>query len=306
MAVGGIISTGNHPKFLWPGIIAIWGRDYNDYPREWPEMFDEESSEKAYEEEVKITSFGLAAVKAQGASISYDSEEQGQVTRYTAITYALGFAVTMEELMDDLYEKVTGTRVPALARSHRITEEIIAADVYNNAFDTNFVGSDGVPLLSASHPNVTGGTFSNLLSSASDLNETALEDLITQMSLATDDRGLIIALKPKKLIVHPSNWWNANRILESVFQNDNGNNAINVLKATNAIPEGIMQCHYLDAPNSWFLRSDAPRGLRRFTRMKANIEKDNDFGTKNALTSAVQRFSVGWSDPLGLYGSEGP
>lgn len=306
MAVGGIISTGNHPKFLWPGIIAIWGRDYNDYPREWSEMFDEESSEKAYEEEVKITSFGLAPVKAQGAQITYDSEEQGQVTRYTHLTYALGFAVTMEELMDNLYEKVSGTRVQALARSHRITEEIVAADVYNNAFDAGFPGSDGVSLLNAAHPNTTGGTFSNILASAADLSETALEDLITQISLATDDRGLIIALKPEKLIVHPNNWWNANRILESVFQNDTPDNAINVLKATNALPKGVMQCHYLDAPNSWFIRTDAPRGLRRFTRMKAAIEKDNDFGTKNALTSACQRFSVGWSDPLGLFGSEGP
>jgi hypothetical protein len=129
--------------------------------------------------------------------------------------------------------------------------------------------------------------------------------MITQLSLATDDRGMIIALKPEKLIVHPFNWWNANRILESVFQNDTAENAINVLKATNAIPGGVMQCHYLDAPNAWFLRTDAPRGLRRFTRMKPVVEKDNDFGTKNALTSAVQRFVVGWSDPLGLMGSEG-
>lgn len=305
MPIGGIISTGNHPKALWPGVIAWWGRDYNDYPKEWVEMFDEETSEKAYEEEVKITSFGLAPVKAQGASISYDSESQGQVTRYTHVTYALGYAVTMEELMDNLYAQVSQTRVKALARSHRITEEIIAADVYNNAFDASFPGSDGVSLLSASHPNVTGGTFSNVLSVAADLSETALEDLITQMSLATDDRGLIIALKPKKLIVHPNNWWNANRILESVFQNDTADNAVNVLKATNAIPGGVMQCHYLDAPNAWFLRTDAPRGLRRFTRMKPAVEKDNDFGTKNALTSAVQRFSIGWSDPLGLFGSEG-
>jgi hypothetical protein len=306
MAIAGIISTGNHPKALWPGIIAWWGRDYNDYPKEWPEMFDEETSEMAYEEEVKITSFGLAPVKAQGAQITYDSEEQGQVTRYTHLTYALGYAVTMEELMDNLYEKVSGTRLPALARSHRITEEIVCADVYNNAFDAGFPGSDGVSLLNAAHPNTTGGTFSNLLASASDLNETALEDLITQISLATDDRGLIIALKAQRLVVHPSNWWNANRILESVFQNDTPDNAINVLKATNSIPKGVMQCHYLDAPNSWFVRTDAPRGLRRFTRMKAQIEKDNDFGTKNALTSACQRFSVGWSDPLGLFGSEGP
>ncbi len=306
MAIGGIISTGNHPKALWPGVIAWWGRDYTDYPKEWPQMFDEKTSEKNYEETVKITSFGLAPVKAQGAAITYDSEEQGQVTRFTHITYALGFAVTMEELMDNLYAKVSQTRVQALARSHRITEEIICADIYNNAFDSNFVGSDGVSLLSASHPNTTGGTFSNILSNASDLNETALEDLITQISLATDDRGLIIALKPQQLIVHPSNWWNANRILESTFQNDSANNAVNVLKATNALPKGVMQCHYLDAPNSWFVRTDAPNGMQRFTRMQPAVEKDNDFGTKNALTSAVQRFSVGYSDPLGLFGSEGP
>lgn len=303
MAIGGIISTSNHPKALWPGVAAFWGRDYDDYPKEWVDMFDEQMSEKNYEEDVKITSFGLAPLKAQGASISYDSESQGQVTRFTHLTYALGFAVTMEELQDNLYAQVSQTRVQALARSHRITEEIVCADVYNNAFDAAFPGSDGVSLLNASHPNVTGGTFSNILATASDLNETALEDLITQIGLATDDRGLIISLMPKKLIVHPSNWWNANRILESVFQNDTANNAVNVLKATNAIPGGVMQCHYLDAPNAWFLRTDAPRGMRRYTRMKAAIEKDNDFGTKNALTSACQRFSVGWSDPLGLFGS---
>lgn len=168
---GGIINTGTHPKALWPGIHAWWGRDYNDHPKEWVELVDEETSDMNYEEEVKITSFGLAPVKAQGAGISYDSEMQGQVTRYTHITYALGYIVTMEELQDNLYEKVSKTRAAALARSHRITEEIICADIYNNAFDTNFDGSDGVPLLSASHPNTTGGTFSNILASAADLRD---------------------------------------------------------------------------------------------------------------------------------------
>ena len=303
---GGPITTGSHPKALWPGIHAWWGRDYNDHPKEWPELMDEESSDMNYEEEVKITSFGLAPVKAQGAGIMYDSEMQGQVTRYTHLTYGLGYIVTMEELMDNLYEKVSKTRATALARSHRITEEIVCADVYNNAFDTLFPGSDGVPLLSASHPNVTGGTYSNLMASAADLSETALEDLIIQMGGATDDRGLQIAVMAQRLIVHRANWFNANRILESVFQNDTPNNAVNVLKALNSIPKGVCQNHYLDAPNSWFLRTDVSHGLRRFTRMKANLEQDNDFDTKNAKASAVQRFSVGWSDPLGLFGSEGP
>jgi hypothetical protein len=305
MAVGGVISSSNHPKFSWPGVVAIWGRDYNDYPKEWPEMFDESMSEQEYEEEVKITGFGPAPIKARGASITYDSEFQGQVTRYRHITYGLGYIVDMEELQDNLYDKVSQTRVQSLSRAHRVTEEIVCADIYNNSFDIAFPGSDGVQLLSAVHPNVTGGTFSNVLAIASDLNETSLEDLITQVGLATDDRGTIIALKVQKLIVHPFNWWNANRILESVFQNDTADNAVNILKATNAIPGGVFQSHYLDAPNAWFLRTDAPRGLRRYTRMKAKVEKDNDFGTKNALTSAVQRFSVFWSDPLTLAGSEG-
>jgi len=305
MAVGGVISSSNHPKASWPGVIAWWGRDYSDYKMEWKEMFDESMSEKEYEEEVKITGFGPASIKQRGASIIYDSEFQGQVTRYRHVTYGNGYIVDMEELQDNLYAKVSQTRVQSLARSHRVMEEIVCADIYNNAFDINFPGSDGVQLLSAVHPNVTGGTFSNVLTIASDLNETSLEDMITQMGLAEDDRGTIIALKPQKLIVHPFNWWNANRILESVFQNDTADNAVNVLKATNAIPGGVFQSHYLDAPNAWFLRSDAPRGLRRYTRMKAKVEKDNDFGTKNALTSAVQRFSVFYSDPLTLFGSPG-
>ncbi len=302
---GGVISSSNHPKTSWPGVIAFWGRDYNDYKFEWKELVDESMSEKEYEEEVKITGFAPAPIKKRGESIVYDSEFQGQVTRYTHVTYGIGFAVVMEELMDNLYDKVVSTRVPNLARSHRIMEEIVCADLYNNAFDSAFPGSDGVSLLNDTHPNVTGGTFSNVLSVASDLNETSLEDMVTQIGLATEDRGTIIALKPQKLIVHPNNWFNANRILESVFQNDTANNAINVLKATNAIPGGVFQSHYLDAPNAWFLRTDAPRGLRRYTRMKATIEKDNDFGTKNALTSAVQRFSVFYSDPLCLAGSPG-
>jgi hypothetical protein len=305
MAVGGVISSSNHPKTSWPGVKAWWGRDYDDYPKEWPEMFDESMSEQEYEEEVKITGFGPAPQKARGASITYDSEFQGQVTRYRHITYGLGYIVDMEELQDNLYDKVSQTRVQSLSRAHRVTEEIVCADIYNNSFDIAFPGSDGVQLLSAVHPNVTGGTFSNVLAIASDLNETSLEDLITQVGLATDDRGTIIALKVQKLIVHPFNWWNANRILESVFQNDTADNAVNILKATNAIPGGVFQSHYLDAPNAWFLRTDAPRGLRRYTRMKAKVEKDNDFGTKSALTSAVQRFSVFWSDPLTLAGSEG-
>jgi len=302
---GGVINTGSHPKALWPGIKAWWGRMYDEYPVEWKDLFDEESSDKNYEQTVQVTGFGLVPVKAQGGGIEYDSEIQGPVAQYTHLTYGLGYIVTMEELEDDLYEKVSKTRVKALAFSHRQTEETVAANVYNRAFNSSFVGADGVSLLSASHPNTTGGTFSNLLTTPSDLNETALEDLIIQMSLATDDRGLRIKVLPKTLLIHPSNMFNAERILGSVFQNDTANNAINAMKAMNSIPGGIKVNHYFDAPNAWFLRTNVMEGMIRFTRKETKFDQDNDFDTKNLKASAVQRFSVGWTDPRGLYGSEG-
>jgi hypothetical protein len=305
MAVGGIITTGTHPRALWPGVKAWWGRSYNEHEVEWKHLMEEDTSKMNYELDVKITPFGVAGVKNQGAPIQYDSEVQGFESRYQHITYALGYIVTMEELQDNLYEKVSKTRAPSLAFSHRQTEEIVAANIYNRAFDSGYVGGDGVSLLNASHPNVTGGTFSNILSVPADLSETALEDLIIQMSLATDDRGNRIKVLPKCLLVAPSNWFEANRILQSVFQSNSAENNINVLKATNAIPEGIHQNHYFDAPNAWFIRTNVMNGLKRYTRMKTTFETDNDFDTENAKAKSVQRFSVGWTDPLGLFGSAG-
>lgn len=301
---GGVISTGSHPKFLWPGIKAIWGRMYNQHKVEWTDLFDEETSDKHYEEEVKVTPFGVAPVKPEGSPITYDSEIQGQVARYTHITYALGYIVTMEELQDDLYEKVSKTRAPALAFSHRQTEEIVAANIYNRAFSSSYTGADGVSLINTAHPNVTGGTFSNELATPADLSEAALEDLLIQMMLAEDDRGNRIKVMAKKLLVHPNNWFTANRILGSVFQTDSAENNINVIKATGAIPELAVN-HYFDAPNAWFVRTDVMNGLVRFTRMKTTFEQDNDFDTKNAKAASVQRFSVGWTDPLALFASEG-
>lgn len=305
---GGVITTGSHPKALWPGVKEWWGRAYNEHSEEWKDLVDVENSTMNYEEDVQITGFGLAPVKSQGSGTNYDSEVQGFVTRYTHLTYSLGYIVTQEELEDNLYEKVSASRARALAFSFHQTKENVVANIYNRAFNSSFVGGDGVSLLNTAHPNTTGGTFSNMLSVGADLSEAALEDLIIQMMGATDDRGLLISLMPRKLIVPRAEWFNANRIMKSVFQAGNANNDINVLKATNAIPEGIVMNHYLTSPHAWFLRANLTpgTGLKYYQRVAISFTQDNDFDTDNAKAKARERYSVGWTDPRDLWGSNGP
>jgi len=275
---------------------------------EWTDLVDVENSTMNYEESVQLTGFGLVPVKGQGAGTAYDSEIQGFTTRYTHLTYSLGYIVTQEELEDDLYEKVSKTRSRALAFSFHQTKENIVANIYNRAFNSGFVGGDGVELCSTVHPNTSGGTFSNELAVGADLSEASLEDLIVQIMGATDDRGLLISLMAKCLIVPRQEWFNANRILKSVFQPGNANNDINVLKATNAIPEGIKMNHYLTAPHAWFLRTNvrAGTGLVLYNRVAISFTQDNDFDTDNAKAKSRERYSVGWTDPRALYGSNGP
>jgi hypothetical protein len=306
--MSGIITTGSHPKALWPGVKEWWGRTYNSHPEEWKDLVDIETSDMNYEEDVQMTGFGLVPVKTQGASSEYDSEMQGFTTRYTHLTYSLGYIVTQEELEDNLYEKVSKTRATALAFSFQQTKENVVANMYNRAFNSSFVGGDGKELLATDHPNTTGGTFSNELAVAADLSEASLEDLIIQMMGATDDRGLLISLMPKSLIVARQEWFNANRILKSVFQSGTANNDINVLHATNAIPEGIKMNHYLTSPHAWFLRSNIQMGtgLKFYQRIPISFTQDNDFDTDNAKAKSRERYSVGWTDPRALWGSNGP
>lgn len=304
---GGIINTGSHPKLLWPGLHATWGQMWAEHAPEYTDLYEVETSEKAYEEDVQLTGFGLAPIKAQGASVTYDSELQGAVTRYQHIAYALGYIVTKEELDDNLYEVVGKRRAKANAFSMAQTLENVAAFLYNNAFvSTYFTTGDGVALISTAHVNVTGGTFSNALSPSADLAESSLEDLCVQIMGAQTDRGLLINIMPESLHIARQEWFNANRILKSVLQSNTANNNINVLNATSAFPKGIKLNHYLTSAHPFFIRTNCPNGMQLYWRNHPEFTQDNDFDTENAKAKSYMRLSVGATDPRGIFGSNGP
>lgn len=298
------ITTGTHPKALWPGVKAWWGRSYAEHVEEWVDLFDKETSDKAYEEEVEITGFGLAPVKNEGTAINYDAESQGSVTRYTNVAYALGYIVTYEELQDDLYEVVSKRRAQQLAFSMRQTKENVGANVYNRAFNTSYPIGDGAALISNAHPTLTGNQ-SNLLTTAADLSETAIEDLVIQIGLTVNSRGMKISALPMSLHVPYQLMFEANRIYKSVLQNDTANNAINVLRAINAFPKGIRVSHYFTSATAWFIRTNIPRGMTWFEREAISFDQDNDFDTKNAKAACYERYSCGASDFRGIYGTPG-
>ena len=304
--MAGVINTGSHPKFLWPGVKSIWGRSYSEHATEYDKLFDKDTSNKNYEEFVQLVGFGTAPVKAQGASVQYDSEVQGFTTRFTHVAYALGYIVTHEELQDNLYVEVSKTRAPALAYAFRQTKERIGANVYNRAFTAAYTGGDGIQLCSTAHTNTSGGTWSNRLAVDADLSEASLEDMTIQIMQATDDRGNLINIMPKSLIIAPANVYNAGRILKSVYQPGNANNDINVIKATNAIPDGAIMNHYLTAPQAWFVRTNIPNGMKYIEREGISFTQDNDFDTMNAKAKSYERYSFGWVDPRAVYGSNGP
>ncbi len=299
-----VITTSNHPKALWPGIKAFYGRQYEEHPEEFPALFEKDTSQMSAEELVEVTGFGLAPVKNQGASVQYDTENQGDVTRIVHVAYGLGYIVTKEELDDNLYEVVSKRRARALAFSMRQTKEHVAANIMNRAFNSSYTGGDGVELISTSHV-TKDGTQSNRLTTATDLSEAALEDLIIQIMQAKNSRGLKISLMPQSLHVHPSNWFEANRILKSTLQYDTANNAMNVLKATNALPKGIHVNHYFTDSDAWFVKTNCPNGLTHFERVSNEFTRDNDFDTENAKAKAYERYSFSWGDWRTIFGSPG-
>jgi hypothetical protein len=304
---GGVINTGSHPSLLWPGIKAIWGQVYNEHPEEYPDLYTVGDTDKAYEKIVGLTGFGLAPVKPEGQPGTYDSEVQGGITTMVPISYSLGYQVTWEEMENNLYEEVSTNRAKANAFSMRQTMENVGAFLYNNAFVTTYFTTwDGAALVSTSHTNATGGTFSNALSPAADLSESSLEDMSIQIMNVQNDRGLRINLMPTTLHVATANWYNANRILKSVLQSASSNNAINVLKATNAFPGGIKMNHYFTSPNAWFVRTNAPQGMTWLWRWRPDFRQDNDFPTRNALALSYMGFSVNCADARGIFGSNGP
>lgn len=302
-----VINTGSHPKLLWPGIHATWGQDYSEHPTEYTDLYHIDDSEQAYEEDVQISGFGLASIKAEGQPGTYDSEAQGIVTRYIPVPYSLGYMVTHEELKDNLYPIVATRRAKANAFSINQTIENIGAFLYNNGFvSTFFVTGDGVALLSTAHTQIFGGTFSNVLNPAADLSEAALEDLSIQIMGVQTDRGLFFAAMPESLHIHRSNWFNANRILKSVLQPGTANNDINVLHATNAFPRGIKLNHFFTSPGAFFIRTNVPNGMTMFWRERPDLLMDNDFDTKNAKALCYFRLSVGCTDQRGIFASNGP
>lgn len=304
--MAGIITTASHPKALWPGIKAFWGQVYDEHKEEYSDLFDSDTSSMNYEEDVQLTGFGLAPVKSEGSGVAYDSELQGFTTRYTHIAYALGYIVTKEELDDNLYEQVSRRRAAALAMSFRQTKENVGANIYNRAFNGTYLGGDGVSLASTAHPNTSGGTFANKPSVDADLSEASLEDALTAVMGFQNDRGLLINVMPRSLVVARQNWWNANRIMKSAYTPTTANNAVNVLVATNALPEGIVMNHYLTSPNAWFVRTNIQNGLKYYSRVGIQFDQDNDFDTMNAKAKGYERYSFGWTDPRAIYGVNGP
>lgn len=302
--MAGVITTGNHPKALWPGMRKFWGREYSEHPVQWKQFLEQHDSEKNYEEDTEVTGFGLAAAKAQAQGISYDSESQGPTKRYVHVTYGLGYVVSREEREDNLYEVVSKRRIKALAFSIRQTEEIICANILNRAFTSGYTGADGKVMIANDHPTLDG-TQSNLLATAADLSEAAIEDMCIQAMGFKNSRGLRIAIMPKKLIVSTSDAFNAERILKSQLQSGTGNNDINAIRSMGAIPGGVTVNHYLNDADAWFIQTNCPNGMMRFNRRATEFTNDNDFDTENAKAKATLRFSVGWTDWRGVLGTPG-
>lgn len=300
--MSGVITSSSFAKTLWPGVNAWYGKAYNDYPEEWSKLFEKNTSKRAYEEDVGLSGFGLAAVKAEGAPISYDTERQGFTSRYNHVVYALGFIITREIYEDDLYDVVGKRKAQGLARSMRQTKEIVGANIYNRAFDSNYKGGDGSALISSSHANVAGGTWSNLTSA--DLSEAALEQAAIDIAGLRDDRGLLIAAKPRKLILPYQLQFEAKRILGADGRTGTDSNDPNVLKDMGIFSEVVMN-HYFTDPDAWFIQTDVPEGLKYFERRGDAFEMDNDFDTENAKYKATARYSFGWTDARGIYGSAG-
>jgi len=301
----GVINTSSFAKLIWPGLNAIYGRSYAEWPVEYTKLFDSNKSKKAYEEDLGTTGLGYAAVKSEGNSVTYDEESQAFLTRYSHIVYALGFIITREIYEDDQYGVVGSRRAKGLAFSMRQTKEVVAANVYNRAFTAGYTGGDGVVMCSDSHPNYAGGTQSNILATAADLSEASLEQAAIDISKWTNDRGLKIAIKPQSLIIPVDLMFEAERILMSPYRVGTADNDINALKQMGLFPGGVVVNHYLTDTDAWFIRTNAPDSMKYFSRRPMQFGIDNDFDTENAKFKATERYSFGWSDWRGIFGTPG-
>jgi hypothetical protein len=299
------ISRAQLLKELLPGLNALFGLEYARYGEEHKEIYETETSERSFEEETKLSGFSAAPVKNEGSAIQYDNAQEAWTTRYNHETIALGFSITEEAIEDNLYDSLSARYTKGLARAMAYTKQVKAAAVINNGFSSAYAGGDGVALFSTAHPLVNGGTNSNRPSTAADLNETSLEAAVIQIAAWTDERGLLIAAKPRKLIVPPALQFVATRLLETSLRVGTTDNDINALKNNGSIPEGYTQNHFLTDTNGWYLTTDVPNGLKHFVRSPLANSMDGDFDTGNVRYKARERYSFGWSDPLGIFGSPG-
>jgi len=298
------ISRAQLLKELLPGLNALFGMEYSRYGEEHKEIYESETSERSFEEETKLSGFGQAPVKDEGSAISYDNAQEAFTARYNHETIALGFSLTEEAVEDNLYDTLSARYTKALARSMSNTKQVKAANILNNGFsDTN--GGDGKELFATDHPLVNGGTNSNTQTTAADLNESSLENAVIQIAAWTDERGLLIAAKPRKLIIPPSLQFVATRLLDTELRTSTADNDLNAIKSNGAIPEGYTINHYLTDTDGYFLTTDVPNGMKYFVRTPLTTSMDGDFDTGNVRYKARERYSFGFSDPLGMWGSQG-
>lgn len=297
-------TRGTLPKALWPGVRAWWGMEYAKHPEECKMVFDMMTSEKAFEEDVELTGMGLAAIKSEGASSAYDNIGQGPTTRFTNVTYSLGFIVTEEEFDDNQYEKVARGRTTSLAFSFRTTKEVVGANVFNRAFNTSYLGGDGVTMINTAHP-TKSGTQANRPTVATDLSELAVEDMLKIIMRAENSVGHPIALKASQLIVPPELAFDAERIVKSTLQSGTANNDTNAMRSMGVFEKDPMVWHYLTDEDAWFIKTNAPEGLKLYQRKNRVIRRENEFDTDNLKVKGVERYTFGWSDWRSVYGSPG-
>lgn len=299
------ISRSAWAKAMWPGVNKFWGQSYNEWKEEHTYLFDDYTSNKAWEEDVSTSGFGTASVIPEGGNVAYDSEQQGFITRYTHLVYGLGFIVTRLAYEDDLYDVIAARKAQSLAKSMRQTRENVAANIYNRATNGSYTGTGGTTLLSSSHPNISGGTYANQLSTAADISEAALEQACIDIAKLKDDRGLTAAFMPQSLHLPVDSVFEIERILKSPLRYGTANNDLNALNTMNKFPKGVFINHYLTDTDAWFIRTDAPDGMKCFNRRAMEFTLDNDFDTENAKFKATERYAYGWSDPRGIFGSVG-
>lgn len=299
------ITTGSLAKLLYPGVNAFFMNKYNEYGEKYTKLFDEFSSKRNFEEDVAISNFGLMVQKSELAPVTFDTMRQGYTTRYTHVTYALGFMVSREMVDDNMYSEISLKKANMLARSARQTKEIVAANVYNRAFNTAYVGGDGLCLLNSAHLNVAGGTYSNILATAANLSEAAVEQALIDLRKYTDDRGNRIDCQPKGLILPVDLEFEAERIFKTPGRIGTPNNDINAVKSIGRFPDGIVLNPFLTSSTAWFIRTDVAEGMKHFKRRAMEFTTDNDWDTENAKFKCTERYSFGWTDPKALYGTPG-